>query len=150
MNKNNRTELILSLAKVAGHARRVLSDNIQRQLFKFGYRWSPTHWDGKPDHLDAGVLHINSPLWNLTHITYARDEPVSVDGPACIFDASTHAAEFLEAAKNALVAERVIEGVKVTIRPDAVNMDVVNMDATDSLTRVGAEARRMQLELFGQ
>lgn len=145
MNKNNRTELILSFASVVGHARRVLSDNIQRQLFKFGYRWSPSHWNGQPDHLDVGKLHINSPLWNPTHITYANDMPVTVYGPATIFDASTHAAEFLEAAKNALVVERVIEGVKVTIRPDA-----VKLDATDLLTRVGTEARRMQLELFGQ
>jgi len=140
--KNNRIELIISLVAVAGHARRVLSENIQRNLFRLGYKWN--YGEGKPQNLDAAVLHVNSPDWNPTHITFEDEGPACTSGAAMVFDAITGSEEFLAAAKDALIAKRVIEGVEVTITPND-----VKLDATALLTRAGAEARRIQLELFG-
>ena len=140
--KNNRIELILSLASVVGHARRVLSENIQRNLFKLGYKWNCG--DNKPQNLDAAVLHVNSPEWNPTHITYEDEGPACSTSGAMFFDAVTGAEEFLAAAKNALIAKRTIEGVEVTITPDDVKLDLTALS-----TRVAAEAKRVQGELFG-
>jgi hypothetical protein len=144
MIKNKQPELILSFAGITGHARKVLSHNIQTNLFKFGYRWSPNGWDGRPDCLDKDALCINSHEWNARDITYST-LPVNPHGaPQMVFDAATQADLFIEAAKKACCIQEIIDGVKVTV-----TFDEVKLDATDLLTSVGAKAREIQSQTFG-
>jgi hypothetical protein len=144
MNKHNRRpELIVSLAGVVGHARRVLSENIQRNLFRVGYTWvdgGPT-----PQNLDAEILHVSTPDWNPTHLTFENVGPACTENPAMFFDGVTQSATFLAAAKNALIEKRVIDGVAVTITPNGVTLDL-----TDLTTKVTTKATEVQRELFGQ
>ena len=138
-------ELVLVFAGILGHARKVLSHNVQTNLFKLGYRWSPNDWDGRPDCLDKDALCINSHSWNPRDITHSTAPVNPYGNPQLVFDAATQSDQFLAAAKEAAVVEQTIDGVKATI-----TFDEVKLDATDLLTSVGEQARKIQSDTFGQ
>ena len=156
MNTNNQNKnwlvLVISFAGMVAHARRVMSHNIQTNLFKMGFFWSPGGWDGKPTALDSDNLFICSHAWNPMHITHG-DGPIRIDqndGPAAlVFNATTQSEEFLAAARDAvnnlIVFNTIIEGVQCVIRPE-----IINLNPTDLLARVGQEAERIRKVNFGR
>jgi hypothetical protein len=143
MKTKNRLSLILTFAGITGAARVALSEHVQNALFKLGYFWSPCNWDGKPQMQDAEHLYICSACWNPAHITYSNGV-IQPTEDCRIFSATSQLADFLEAAKQGLNEERVIEGVKVTITPNS-----IKLDPSEILARAGQEAKQIKNELFG-
>jgi hypothetical protein len=139
-------EIVLDLSRLAGHARKVLAHNIQKNLQKLGYDFYGDA-DGRPKEIEATHIHINVPeapsrlsiqvdLFNTAAFT---------NGPTVIFDAATQCDDFLAVAKELLTIEKDIEGVKATITPQK-----VDLDATELLKRVMALAKAVQSGEFGK
>jgi hypothetical protein len=50
-------EIVVDFTALTGHARKVLSHNVQKNLQKLGFDWS--HPTGQPKHLDAAAICFN-------------------------------------------------------------------------------------------
>ena len=112
-------QLILDLSGLSGLARKVLSTNAQKNLFKLGYRW-PTDATGQQ------FLHTECPTLCINHskepkaITYSGPNDsvfpipngVSVcDEAAAVFRAESQYDVFLKAAKEAVELDKAFGGV---------------------------------------
>lgn len=141
MKTNKRTELVLCMAALTGVAREITSKFVQTKLFAFGYKWA----DGstQPIHLRKSALHVCTPEWKATDITY-NEGPSYSSGPAIVFNAATDLQEFLSRAESALKESRIINGVVVTITPSKIDLNV-----TELVAKTTSEAQKIQSELFG-
>ena len=142
MKTNKRPELVLSLMALNGLAREIVSVHVQKALFAMGYVWSNGLWDGDVQYSKEANLHICSQDWSPRHLTWSN-EMLQTQHFCHIYGAG-NVAEFLEAARNGLREERVINGVKVVITPDS-----VVLNTSELLEKVSLAAKQIQGELWG-
>lgn len=150
MNATTSSILVLSLVSVHDSlTRKVLSTNVQKNLFKEGIKWADDSIE--LDHLTApylvvegGKLYHSDPFECILALLTEDIAPQR-------FDITNDYAAFLEAVKAAKTTsvkdtqERTIDGVKVKITEKN-----VEFDPTDLLESIAQKAKAIQEEQFGQ
>jgi hypothetical protein len=136
---------ILSLIGITGHARRVLSHNVQTNLIKMGFTVWPMD-DGKPANLEAKAILVNHPVFPQTIVMdTSTDKAITApDGGCRVFDAADGSEDFIAACKRVRVVETWVNGVKVTITHDH-----IDVDPSQILEGVMKDAKARQQAIFG-
>lgn len=137
--------LILSFGSITGHARRVLSYNVQKNLAKMGYLSWPLN-PCQPIALDGKSIMVNHHLLegNTVIVDMLGGPNVVVLPSAKVYDAATELSAFFTAALKELSAEITLEGVQVTITPKT-----IDLNPSILLERVMKEAKKIQVSRFG-
>ena len=134
----------LNLSMLTATARRLISEYVQTELFKLGYRWAS---NCKPV-----VILTNAPILKLEQDTYRAEKweiTYSFSSENLHYEKSfSHNSvdDFLRLAKNMSIrsSELCINGIAVTITPSKIDLNVIELVA-----KTISEAKKIQAELFG-
>lgn len=148
--KTNSFKFILDLSTLQGKLREIVSEYVQRELFKMGFEWMSQIGAPKeqlsPRHVGEPILHVHQSVTATRTLSFGSVATARKGDDSLLPEAfgAENVEEFLAVVRDGLCVAETICGVNVLITPKG-----VTLDPTELLAEVTKQAEARRKELWG-